>query len=177
MAGKASKDKGKAGERELAKILGEALDGNFERVPFSGAMIGGKNFIRKERMTEDQIRVSKADLIPPEHLKKLVIECKWYADFPYHSFVLNNEIKLLDSWLSDLEHDCDPGDLGVLCVKINRKGWFIAVKSDHNFATGNSATYNGYDVCELHKFLKDNKTRLIFLGSGGTVNLALQESS
>ena len=86
MAGAASKNKGKAAERELSKILGDALDGNFERVPYSGAMIGGKNAHRKERMDEDQIRVSKSDIIPPSHLKRMVIESKFYADFPYHAF-------------------------------------------------------------------------------------------
>lgn len=164
MGGAASKNKGKAAERELCKILGEAFDNsNFERVPFSGAMIGGKNAHRKERMDEDQIRVSKSDIIPPSHLKKMVIESKFYADFPYHAFALNKDIPLLDKWIKDLEFDCDKGDVGFLCVKINRKGWFVCVQEHYDYILPNHAVYKGYVVTDLHKFLTDNKNKILHL--------------
>ena len=165
MGGKASKDKGKAAERELGTILGNALGGNFERVPFSGAFIGGVNAHRKARMDEDQIRVSKSDLIPPSHLKKLVVESKFYKELPYHAFALNKDIPLLDGWIADLEHDCDDGDVGILCVKINRKGWFICVKEDYNFTLPNHSVYKGYVVTDLHWFLERNKERILHIAS------------
>ena len=42
-----SKNKGKGFEREVCKILGEIYDDNFERVPHSGAFVGGRVHLRK----------------------------------------------------------------------------------------------------------------------------------
>ena len=43
MSGSKSKNKGKTFEREVCKILKEIYEDNFERVPHSGAFVGGQN--------------------------------------------------------------------------------------------------------------------------------------
>jgi hypothetical protein len=165
MSGSKSKNKGKAGERELCSILEKYLGGNFERVPSSGAFIGGKNQHRREQMSTTQIRSSKSDIIPPDSLPNLVVESKWYKDFPFHAFVTNQSIPTLDSWLKDLEYDCDVNDFGILCVKINRKGWFICVKPNTNFILTNYAMYNNYIVLSLEVFLEQNKNEILKLSN------------
>lgn len=158
MAGRASKNKGKTGERELCAIFGEYFEGNFERVPWSGAFIGGKNIVRKETMTEAQIRAAKSDIIPPDDMPKLVLECKWYKDFPFHAFAYGNDIPILDGWINDLEYDCDEQDLGLLCIKVNRKGWFVAYNANYSdFNDGTHIFYKGYRITDLHRFLERNK--------------------
>lgn len=167
MSGRASKNKGKAGERELCRILEKYLGGNFERISYSGAFIGGQNFVRKERMTEAQIKASKADIFAPDHLSKLVVESKFYKEFPYHRLVMGESVLILDEWISDLEHDCDEEDFGILCVKVNRKGWFICFnrKFEEKFSLSDFTTYKGYIVVGLDLFMKKNKNQVIKLSS------------
>lgn len=162
MAGRTSKNKGKSGERELCKILGKYLGGSFQRVPDSGAFIGGTNNIRKEKLDEAQIRIYKADIIPPSNLKKLVIESKFYSKFPYHCFATSLEIPILNKWIEELEHDCDENDFGIICVKINLKGWMIGVSEAwDDLQFDNYVVYNGYKFTGLEKFLKDNFEKVI----------------
>lgn len=156
--GKKSKDKGKAGERELTKMLGKYFEENFERVPSSGAFIGGRNAFRKERMSENQIRGAKADIIPPDGLSKFVAECKWYGDFPYHALATNKQIPKLNEWIEELEYDCDKNDHGFLFVKIDHKGWFVAFKYDlvPPLTISNFCLYNNYCITSAEEFLEHN---------------------
>ena len=59
-----SKNKGKGFEREVCRILSEIYQDNFERVPHSGAFVGGLNAARKSTLTENQIKAFKGDIIP-----------------------------------------------------------------------------------------------------------------
>ena len=71
-----SKNKGKGFERDVCKILGKIYGDNFERVPHSGAFVGGVNAARKSTLTENQIKAFKGDIIPPDHWKHFNCECK-----------------------------------------------------------------------------------------------------
>lgn len=157
MAGRASKNKGKAGERELGKIFEQYLDGTFARSLYSGAYIGKSNSFRKEGLGETAVRAMKADLITPEHLPKMVIECKWYADLPIHNLIREG-VPQIDQWLADLEHDCDDGDYGFLAIKLNRKGWLICFKQNIStkLVLSNYIVYKDYIVTDLTSFLEKN---------------------
>jgi len=117
------KAKGNNGERILAKILSEYLGGSFVRVPNSGAFIGGKNQTRKDTLSVTQIRSSKGDIIPPDDYPNLVVECKFYKDIAYHSLAVDQNVALLDTWIKELEYDCDENDFGILCFKTNNRKW------------------------------------------------------
>ena len=59
-----SKNKGKGFEREMANFLSDLYQLSFIRVPASGAFVGGANAVRKDILSEGQIRGAKSDIIP-----------------------------------------------------------------------------------------------------------------
>lgn len=158
MAGAASKNKGKSGERELCKMLESYFGGSFIRVPGSGAFIGGRNVVRKETLSDGQIRNSKADIITPDHMPKFVLESKFYADFPFHMFLTSKDVPLLDTWIGQQLDIVDPGDFWMVCFKINRKGWFGCIEYSADFTYRNHIRYKNYIVFNLKEFLEDNLT-------------------
>jgi Holliday junction resolvase len=152
------KRKGNSAEREVATLLSKYLGGYFQRVPSSGAHIGGKNSSRKDIMSKTQIRASKSDIIPPDEYEKLVVEVKSYKDLSYHYFVTCEQIDKVNKWITELEFDCDEDDVGILCIKTNRKKWIVLLKVKylHNFQLKNYAIYNDYFVTGLENFLETN---------------------
>jgi len=124
-----SKNKGNSWERDVAKHLTELYSESFIRAPGSGAYIGAKNSYRKDYLHEGQVRSFKGDIIPGQSFPKLNIECKSYADFPFHQF-FQGPVKQLDTWLAQLISVADPNDFNILIMKFNRKGKFIAVEFD-----------------------------------------------
>jgi hypothetical protein len=168
-----SKDKGSAGERECGKILSKHLGGNFQRVSGSGAFTGGKNAFRKEFMSETQIRAAKSDLITPDHLPKMVVETKWYADFTFHALLRDDEIPVLDGspkqrekgtmgWIEQIMVSIDPGDVWFLCFKINRLGWFIGFDRNlkDEFELGAHVVRKSYILTDMEPFLDKNKDKI-----------------
>jgi len=121
------KQKGNSFERNVANFLTDLYGEQFLRVPSSGALIGGKNVVRKNTLSEAQIRNFKGDIIPGDSFPKLNLECKSYADFPFHQ-LFSGQVKILDTWISQCVAVEDPGDLSMLIMKFNRKGQFVAVK-------------------------------------------------
>lgn len=157
MSGRKSKNKGKAGERELGKILEGYLGGTFARSLYSGAYIGKSNSFRKETLGDTAIRAMKADLITPEHLPRMVIECKWYADLPIHNLIREG-VPQIDQWFEELNADCDDGEYGFLAIKLNRKGWLVGFKKSisDKFKLDNFITYKDCIVTDLTSFLENN---------------------
>lgn len=125
MANKA-KIKGNSWENTVAKHLSSIYGESFIRVPGSGAYVGGKNAARKEFLHEGQIRAMKGDIIPPTHWKHFNVECKSYAEFPFHQLFSEGKITLLDTWISQTLDAADAGDLNIIIMKFNRKGSFVA---------------------------------------------------
>lgn len=121
-----SKNKGKAWERDICKILETSIGGKFIRTPSSGAIIGGKNSKIKQYISEGSIRTFKGDIIPPQEYPKLVIEAKNYGDFSFHAVYTDN--KQLNSWIEQMEESLDEGDFGILIIKITRKGSWVVYK-------------------------------------------------
>jgi hypothetical protein len=121
-----SKNKGKGFERECSNFLSDLYEDSFTRVPDSGAFTGGKNAYRRDRLTEGQIRAHKGDIIPPDEWKYFNVECKNYAEFPFHQLFTQSPVPLLEGWLEQTLEAADEGDCNILFMKFNRKGRYLA---------------------------------------------------
>lgn len=120
-----SKAKGNAFERSVADHLTEVFGYNFERVPNSGAFVGGKNNQRYSSLSKSQQLIYDGDILVPDELYHMKIECKSYKDFGFHQ--LFSENKLLDSWIEQAYSD---DKLWFLLFKINRRGTFVCISQD-----------------------------------------------
>ena len=155
------KQKGSGYEREVAKFLSETYGESFIRAPGSGAYVGGKNQSRKEILHEGQVRSFKGDVVPGQSFGKMNIECKFYADFPFH-LVLTGDCKVLNSWLDQLMDVSEAQDLNLLFMKFNRKGKFICVQSKLTWVTDQflyytSKKHGDWLIIEFDHFWNHNK--------------------
>lgn len=155
------KQKGSSFEREIAQFLTKTYSESFIRAPGSGAYVGGKNQQRKDFLHEGQVRSFKGDIVPGQNFQKLNVECKSYADFPFH-LVLAGNCKVLDTWLDQVMTVSEPDDFNVLFMKFNRKGKFICVQSKFTWITDQflyytSSKHNDWLIIEFDHFWKHNK--------------------
>lgn len=167
-----AKAKGNSWEREICSFLGNTLGGNFQRVPNSGAYIGGKNVFRKTFMDAGQARAAKGDIIPPDALPKLNLEAKNYKDIAFHQ-IINGECKQLNTWIEQTEEPADSDDLSFTIFKITRKGSWVAFRESlaHNFVLGSYVRYVkdektnpvAYIVTDHETFFTVNKAIIIAL--------------
>lgn len=154
------KNKGSGFEREIAKYLSDKYGESFIRAPGSGAYVGGKNQLRTEVLHEGQIRSFKGDIVPGQSFIKMNVECKFYADFPFH-LLLTGECKVIDAWIGQLIDVADPNDLNILFMKFNRKGRYIAVQSKltwvaDNFTYYTSKKHGDWMIFEFDSFFLHN---------------------
>ena len=169
------KAKGSGFEREIAKYLSELYSESFIRAPGSGAYIGGKNQSRTQVLHEGQIRSFKGDIVPGQTFTKMNVECKFYADFPFH-LLLSGECKVIDAWLEQLMDVADPDDCNILFMKFNRKGRYIAVQSKLTWVTDNFLYYTSpklgdWIIMEFDSFFLNNSTLLkAYSGSTDTTS-------
>lgn len=119
------KAKGKGFEREISDIFTEVTKLNWQRVPNSGAFIGGKNAKRISTMSNNQIQLMRGDIIPPEEFNGVCIECKFHKDFEFHQLFDNS--KSLDAWITQclVDYKISKGKFFAVIFKVNRKGSFI----------------------------------------------------
>lgn len=168
--GKASKTKGSSGEREACKILGEIFGGSFIRAPNSGAFIGGKNVFRKQTLSAAQTRTMKGDIVPPDFMSKLVLECKSYGEFRFHQLMQNGTCPQLDEWIGQTVEVIDVEDLWFVIIKITRVGWFACVPDlGHAFEYKNRCTYKGthgwFTITDMATFFRDNREAVLSLAA------------
>ena len=147
-----SKVKGNSAERSICKFLGQELGGTFQRVPNSGAMTGGAN--RNRKIEDGQRKNFEGDIIPPDHLPKLRIESKFYAEFPFHRLMQQEPIPQLDSWI---EQANIPNSIWFLIFKINRKGSYILFPKSMQFIVGNHVAYYDFIITNFEPFITQNK--------------------
>ena len=165
-----SKTKGKRWERDVCNFLTELYNDSFIRVPNSGAYVGGKNEYRREHLTEEQIKLSRGDIIPPVKFPYFLAECKNYADFPFHQLLAKNSISQLDNWIEQVEHDVTTvDDLWLLFIKITRKGTYVLFNTNlydpyvPNIISANlpyGAKYRNYWFTEMNYFFNIHKDKL-----------------
>ena len=158
------KAKGSGFEREVAKFLSELYGESFIRAPGSGAYIGGKNQHRTTFLHENQVRSFKGDIVPGESFSKMNIECKFYADFPFH-LLLSGNCKVIDGWLEQLMDVAEEGDVNLLFMKFNRKGRYVAVQCGATWITDNfvyysSSKFGDWLITDFDDFFKNNSTLL-----------------
>lgn len=157
-----SKNKGKGYEREVANYLSDLYQSSFTRVPHSGAFTGGKNAIRKETLTEGQIRGYKGDIIPPDDWKKFNCECKNYAEFPFHQLLSQGKIGLLEAWTKQTLEAADPGDVNIIFMKFDRRGRYVAYQlplsfDNHRFIDYTDEAGNKWRITGFEDFFELNK--------------------
>jgi hypothetical protein len=137
---------------------------SFIRAPGSGAYIGGKNQHRTTFLHENQVRSFKGDIVPGESFSKMNMECKFYADFPFH-LLLSGECKIINAWIDQLMEVADIGDINLLFMKFNRKGRYVAVQCGPTWITDNFIYYSSnkfgdWLIIEFDDFFKHNKDLL-----------------
>lgn len=119
----ASKNKGKSFERDIAKHLSGVTGLNFERVPNSGAFVGGANFGRFSKLTTEQAGMFEGDIITPKEWNHIRLECKWYKDFRWHQLFDPDGEDNLNKWIHQAKQGSRP--YWFLCFRINRAGEFV----------------------------------------------------
>ena len=156
------KSKGNQGELKIAKFLTDLFEHKFMRVPNSGAAIGGANAHRKLLMDSVQISYFKSDIIPPSHMRKLVIESKFYKDFPFHKLGTDQPISQLDKWIDQTKQTIEPGDVWFVVVRINHKGSFAVFDSSFadQFAIKNYARYFDCVWVDFEPFFSANRHKI-----------------
>lgn len=172
--GSKSKNKGKSWERDVANFLSSLYGESFIRTPSSGAYIGGKNSVRKNFLHEGQVRSMKGDITPPSNWKHFNVECKNYADFPFHQLFSNTKIPFLEDWIKQLLDAADTGDFNFIMMKFNRKGKFILfpyilipqiqVKRHISYI---SEKYNSWAFTGFDEFWQNNKDTIKALSQQG----------
>jgi Holliday junction resolvase len=161
------KAKGNNFERDVAKHLSDVFDTNFTRVPTSGAMTGGMNADVLARLTKSQKLLLEGDLIPPDHLYKMKIECKSHKNFSFSKIFTEN--KLLDDWIKQAE---GPDKVWFLIFKINNKGKFVmfsenVYKTCGFLAKENFLVYKSkYYMTSMDGFFENYKYMLLKLCAG-----------
>ena len=137
-----SKTKGNAWELEVAKFLSVTYGESFLRIPSSGAFVGGKNAFRKGQLGGSQIQSKKGDIHPPESWRYWNVECKSYANFPFHQ-LWYTDVKILDSWIQQQKDVEDPGDLNLILIKITRKEKWVVYQANLGFVSDRYIHYKG----------------------------------
>lgn len=143
----ANKNKGKSFEREVCAIFKGVFNLSFQRQGTSGAFVGGYNASRLVNMSLNQQLINRGDIIPPDELNHLAVECKARKDFAFHQ--LFNKSKELESWIdqsSHMESDC----LVLTIFKSNQKGIYVC----HNFENLRSINYLTYPYNDKLYFIE-----------------------
>lgn len=154
MSGSKSKTKGKTWEREVSTFLSNTYSESFTRVAHSGAFVGGKNMIRKQSLDLNQIQAHKGDIFPPETWRRWSVECKNYADFPFHQ-LFSGDVKILDQWIAQTYDASDNGDLNLILIKINRKGKWVVYENHNGFSCDRGVKYKDWTFCSWDDFWND----------------------
>lgn len=154
-----NKNKGKAFERVIAKHLTEVFKLSFTRTPNSGAYVGGMNMFRMKQLSDSQILLSEGDIIVPDELYNMKIECKAYSTFAFHQ--LFSKCRQLDEWIEQASSD---DKVWFLIFKINRAGTYVCFHNKYypNFDTPNNLVhYNEYVVMGYESFFENNKNVIL----------------
>jgi len=148
-----NKQKGNRWEREVADHLSVIFGLSFQRIPNSGAFVGGKNSFRKDILSESQLLLSNGDIIVPDELKHISIECKSYRDFSFSSLFTTN--KALDGWI---EQSKTSDKQWFLVIKITHSGSFVVFDSSMKWVkSGPYMKYKGSTICSMETFFESNR--------------------
>ena len=126
---KKSKTYGKGFEYETRDILREATGiQSFERVPTSGAWIGGANAYKAEFGREDVTEIMAGDLICPEDWR-WTVECKNWEDVSIHQLFMGKESKQINEFLKQVYDSAKVANKEPLLVmKWRKKGFKLPLR-------------------------------------------------
>lgn len=161
----ASKQKGCSAEREVSKLFEGVFGGAWNRVHSSGAFTGGANQVRRAGLSTAMLLANRGDVVCADHMPNLVLEVKFYADFPFHRLVAES-VPLLDQWIGQTLDSIDDGNVWFLVMKFNRKGWYILHPSSYGLVVGNHVTYRSpkfddtYIFSSMDGFLETNQVAI-----------------
>ena len=155
-----SKAKGNAWELEVAKFLSATYNDSFLRVPSSGAFVGGKNNFRKTQISAEQLQGKKGDIHPPASWKHWNLECKNYADFPFHQ-LWYTDVKILDAWIQQQKDVEDEGDLSLILIKISRKEKWVVYPQGLEFVSTRFLNYKGWVFVEWNHFWNNPNNQIL----------------
>jgi hypothetical protein len=162
------KAKGNAWERELAGLLNKIFNLPFQRVPNSGAFLGGSNASRRMGLDAKQERLMTGDLIVPEELNHCSFECKFYKSFDYHLLFRQN--KQFEDWIKQSKEGCNIDQIWFLCIKSNRREPLVASDSIMFLDVFTGLNYMSYKfedktvyITELKPFFEMGKDFLLSL--------------
>lgn len=166
----ARKVKGNNAERDACKILQEIFNQPFQRVPSSGAMLGGLNNPKAKNLSKNQQQILSNDIIPPDCFQNLSIEIKSRINFLFHKIYSKDGCIELNKWIDQVE---DSGidmkkAFPMICFKINNKGWFICLWESKLGDIRSSLSYTryvynneSYIIADMKDYLNENKDELI----------------
>ena len=108
-------------------------------------------------LTDEQIKLSRGDIIPPSLFCNFVVEAKNYAEFPFHQLVKKNKIVLLDTWIDQVETDSNDKDLWLLFIKITRKGTYVLYDTNKLPSLKYGVKYKRFWFCDMQYFFQHYK--------------------
>tara|TARA_R110000851_G_scaffold212790_1_gene365489 strand:- start:609 stop:1094 length:486 start_codon:yes stop_codon:yes gene_type:complete len=154
------KEKGKAYERKVANHLSAVFDLSFTRTPNSGAYVGGANAFRLKSLSDSQILLTEGDIIVPDELRNLKIECKSRKKFLFHKLFTDN--KDMNDWIEQSKSDL-PDKVWFLLIKVNNYGEYVCFdqKLFETFEFDNFMVYNNTVVVSYTGFFEANKDILL----------------
>ena len=155
-----SKAKGNAWELEVSKFLTDTYSESFLRVPSSGAFVGGKNTHRKATIDQAQLSSKKGDIHPPMGWNHFNLECKSYADFPFHQ-LWYADVKILDAWIQQQKDVEDEGDLNLILIKISRKDKWVVFQQNLGFTVDRGLPYKGWVFASWDDFWLTNHNQTL----------------
>ena len=123
----ANKNKGKTYERTVCKIFSDFFGLSFTRIPNSGSFIGGKNFHRAATMSDSQVLLSRGDIIVPDELRRLCIECKSRKGFGFHQLLTEDGSRTMNEWIDQTMVGAEGSDVAISLIvfKPNNCGNFV----------------------------------------------------
>jgi len=92
-------------------------------------------------------------------MRKLVIESKFYGEFPFHNLFKNVAVPLLDKWIDQAKTSADDGDFWVVVFRINHKGSFVVFdqKLVDKFKINDHVCYQTNVITDFEGFFTANR--------------------
>jgi hypothetical protein len=123
------KKKGSAAELAIVHEFGIRFNDHFQRVPSSGAFVGGNNRFKNANLYQAAKEVLAGDILCPEWIP-FSIESKCYGEKtgPQMYSILEGNERVLDKWLGQARGDAEFSKKQFLVLfKITRKASYICI--------------------------------------------------
>jgi len=153
----ANKNKGKSFEREFAKHLTSVFNLPFNRIPNSGAFLGGQNAYRESQVSIEQSLSCYGDIIVPIELKNFSFENKFYQKLAWQKLFDKDGEAKLNKWIEQAKQGSRK--YWFVVFKINNMGCYVVFDKNisYNIGTNYLIYKNEYCIVSMDKFFENNK--------------------